>query len=54
MSCSFEDGEDATTTERVLVDTGSMDPGSCGICDDVADLDLHLVDLTADVWAHSD
>ena len=21
----------------VLVDTGGMDPGSCGICDDVAD-----------------
>ena len=29
--------------------TGGMDPGSCGICDDVADWDLHLVDSTADV-----
>ena len=24
-------------TDGVLVDTGGMDPGSCGICDDVAD-----------------
>ena len=38
----------------VLVDTGGVDPGSCYIWDDVADWGLHLVYLTADVWADSD